>query len=304
MKLRVNPKYNNDFEALLKRYQIEIQKLGDKMKMSGSEHVQSKDLAQVEEENDILAKDLIDRNNEILALKQQEAKLKKRIDSNICVVIMVEYPQNATKKHTKTLTELHLSEGELKRVQNDLDATQKILRQKEKNLEYAKTNVEIIGKNLQETNHEIFEMKENMKGNMSHLQAKQLVWNEIIEDIKNHQKYITLMDEKRIIIEDYEGFILSAKEEGENNSYISKRFTQFVNERMLSALRPIDVVDKVTIIMEISTVVQKEEVRVKAEEYLEVVLKNVDSFNTELNRIVRASLPSCWDFGEVLIKWG
>jgi len=37
--------------------------------MLGSEHVQSKELTQVEEEKDILSKELIDRKNEIVALK-------------------------------------------------------------------------------------------------------------------------------------------------------------------------------------------------------------------------------------------
>jgi len=54
-----------------------------------------------------------------------------------------------------------------------------------------------------------------------------------------------------------------------------------VNERPLSELKPIDVLDKVTTIMDISEVVQKEEARVKVEEYLDVVAKNVDSFNIE-----------------------
>ena len=42
------------------------------------------------------------------------------------------------------------------------------------------------------------------------------------------------MDEHRIVIKDYEFFILSTKEDGEKNSQIAKKFIQFVDERSLS----------------------------------------------------------------------
>lgn len=74
-----------------------------------------------------------------------------------------------------------------------------------------------------------------------------------------------------------------------------------MNERPLGELRPIDVVDIVPTIMEISKVFQKEEAREKVEEYLEVVAKNVNAFNDEFYRIVREGFPSCWDYGGVLI---
>jgi len=109
-------------------------------------------------------------------------------------------------------------------VQNDLDVAKKILTQKEKKLETKEKNSKIIGKNLHGANQDITELKEHLKGNMSLLQAKKLVWDEIIEEMKNHLEYITLTNEHRIFIKDYEGFILLAKEEGENNSKIAKRF--------------------------------------------------------------------------------
>jgi len=62
--------------------------------MIGSEHVQSKKLAQVEEEKEIFSKELIGRNNEIVAMKQHAVGLQKRIDSHICVVIVPEHSQN------------------------------------------------------------------------------------------------------------------------------------------------------------------------------------------------------------------
>ena len=70
VKLGVNPEDKITSEALLQRSQVEIHELRHRVKMLVIEHAQSKELAQVEEEKEILAKELIERNNEIVALKQ------------------------------------------------------------------------------------------------------------------------------------------------------------------------------------------------------------------------------------------
>ena len=119
---------------------------------------------------------------------------------------------------------------------------------------------------------------------MSLLQSKQLIWDEVITKMKNKWEYITSMTEKKNIINDYEFFILPAKEEGEKNVQTTKIFIQYVNEKPLNELRVIDVVDWVSAIMEISKVVQKEEAKAKAEECLEIVLKDVATFDSEFEQ--------------------
>lgn len=47
------------------------------------------------------------------------------------------------------------------------------------------------------------------------------------------------MDEKNIVIKDYEFFILATKEEGENYSQIAKKSIQFVNKKPLNELMTI-----------------------------------------------------------------
>lgn len=103
------------------------------------------------------------------------------------------------------------------------------------------------------------------------------------------------MDEQIILIKDYEFFFLVAKEDGENNSH---KFTQFLNERPLNELRPIDVVNRVFVIMEIYKFFQKEEAIVKFEEFLGVVLKDVVAFNVDFEDIVIEILPNTWDMWE------
>lgn len=68
MKESVNPEDKIAFKSLLQSSQTKIQELRHKIKMSGSDRVQSKELSQVEKQKEILAKELIERNNEIVSL--------------------------------------------------------------------------------------------------------------------------------------------------------------------------------------------------------------------------------------------
>lgn len=56
--------------------------------MSSSEHVQTKGLAQVELEKENLLKELVDKSDEIVALKQKVVKLQTKNSSHVCVVVL------------------------------------------------------------------------------------------------------------------------------------------------------------------------------------------------------------------------
>lgn len=132
-----------------------------------------------------------------------------------------------------------------------------------------------------------------MKGNMSLLEDRQLVWDEIIEEMNLNWDHVTLMHEKKVASRDYRQFIMNAKEEGKNNSQISKRFIFFVSERPTEELRPIDVEDRVSVVMGISKVIFKEEARVRVEQCIRVLQKEVASLNVEFDRVVQDGLPIC-----------
>lgn len=87
------------------------------------------------------------------------------------------------------------------------------------------------------------------------------------------------------------------------NSQITKKFIWFFNERKINELRPIDMVDRVNSIMDISKVILKEEARVKTKECLEVVSKYVADFSDEFERVVLAGLCNCWYFLGELTPW-
>lgn len=141
------------------------------MKILGSEHVQTKELVHIELEKEKLTKELVDRNDEVVDRKIQVVELQEKMNYHVCVVEIPKYPQNPTEHLTKALTELQLSKGELKRVQRYLDFANTRPAQKEKQLEVALTNVEIINKNMQLSAEEVTELKPKLKGNMSLLEA-------------------------------------------------------------------------------------------------------------------------------------
>ena len=54
------------------------------LKILASEHVQSKELAWVEVEKEIMTRDLIDRNNEVVVLNRSErASCRERVSSPV-----------------------------------------------------------------------------------------------------------------------------------------------------------------------------------------------------------------------------
>ena len=143
------------------------------------------------------------------------------------------------------------------------------------------TNAEILNKDLQEAKQQISELKGKLKGNMSLMQAKKLMWDEIIEEIENDWEFITMMHEQKVAVKDFEYSIISTKEDGVKNSQVAQKFIMFVNERKLSEMRPNDLVERVGSSMEITKMIRMEEARVKVEEFLGEVAGKVDVFNQE-----------------------
>lgn len=100
------------------------------------------------------------------------------------------------------------------------------------------------------------------------------------------------MAEKNVVIKDYEFFILPVKEEDGNNVEKTKIFIEYVNQKPLSELISIYLVDRVAAIMEISKMVQKEDAKAKAKECLEKSLKDVVAFDSEFKQRIQVRLQN------------
>jgi len=62
------------------------------------------------------------------------------------------------------------------------------------------------------------------------LQAKQLVWDEIIKEMEKHWEFINMMHEQKLPVKDFEYSIMTTKEDGIKDSQVASKFIKFVNE--------------------------------------------------------------------------
>ena len=79
-----------------------------------------------------------------------------------------------------------MAEKDLKRAQNDLETVTKIMQAKDGEINKYMTD-------CQTTDVEIKSLKEKLKGNISLIQAKDIIWNEIIEEMNAAQGSLTIV---------------------------------------------------------------------------------------------------------------
>ena len=85
---------------------------------------------------------------------------------------------------------------------------------------------------FQTTYDEIKNLKEKLKGNMSLIQAKDIVWNEIIEVMKTVWESLIILSEEKRIITNLQELILANKQKFLNRALWAKRFIDFVNSKI------------------------------------------------------------------------
>jgi len=109
------------------------------------------------------------------------------------------------------MTELK-SEDEIKKMQRNLDGTKQILKITGRELAMAKDTTSKYQNDYQTTCHEIKELKEKVKGNMSLIQAKEIIWNNIIHTVQNIREFMSIVAEEKTIFRDLEGIIAASKQ--------------------------------------------------------------------------------------------
>lgn len=87
-------------------------------------------------------------------------------------------------------------------------------------------------------------MRNRLKENMTLIEAKQLIWDEITSKMKNRWEHITLVVEQKITIKDTEYFIRFTKEEDVKNAITIEKIISYLNENPTNELRILDVSDK------------------------------------------------------------
>lgn len=113
---------------------------------------------------------------------------------------------------------------------------------------------------------------------MSLMEAKQMIWDEIIAEMRSNWEYFMIVNEKKVTVRECRAQLEAGREARARNSLISRKYIQFVNERPAGGLRTIDIVDQSSTVMEVMRMLQKEDARVKAEECLKLVVKGIEAF--------------------------
>jgi len=180
----VNPKHNTIFQALVYHVEYEIQRLRRKLNLSATEHVLAQELAQTEKEKKILTHEMVERNQEVASLKELNVELQQKIDKHVYTIVVQPRPGDPIEKLTRVMTELKISEDELKKLQKNIDDTKVQLKHKERQLNIAREHSTQHDKNSQSACDEVKELKDKLKGNMSLIQMREIIWNYIIQQVK------------------------------------------------------------------------------------------------------------------------
>ena len=90
-----------------------------------------------------------------------------------------------------------MDEHDTKKVRRELETTYKLLNLSEEEARTEKENAKKYQEDLLRTEEEVKRLKEKLKGNMSSIQAREILWDEIIEIIRNIWEFLVIMfDEK------------------------------------------------------------------------------------------------------------
>lgn len=178
-----------------------------------------------------------------------------------------------------------------------------MLETEDKLLKATQASVDQINNKYQMSQDEIKALKNRFKGNMSLIEARKLIWDIVIFEIKKIWENLRLVAKQKVAVKTTEFSILSAKEENAKNANNVEKFIKLINEKSLDELRAIDIIDRTSVIMEISKVIQNKEARDRIEECVSEPAKFVVAYNSNFDQRTRAGLPSCWDFQGHILPW-
>ena len=111
-----------------------------------------------------------------------------------------------------------------------MDNTKYVLANKDKQLESTEESVEQINNKYQVAQDEIKALKKRIKGNMSLIEARRIIWDDIISEIKSIWEHMNLVSKEKVVFKGVEFFILSPKNEDAKNAKTVEKFTRYLNE--------------------------------------------------------------------------
>lgn len=79
---------------------------------------------------------------------------------------------------------------------------------------------------------------------MSLIQAMEILWDEIIEIIKNIWEFLVIMSDEKALVRDMEGEVMKDKQKDLDRSKFAKIMIDFINSKSASELKEHDLPDR------------------------------------------------------------
>lgn len=129
---------------------------------------------------------------------------------------------------------------------------------------------------------------------MSLIHAREIIWNDIIQQAKAIQNHMLVMEEKKMVARDLEIAIASNKYKSKKSAQLAKRRIGFLYDKSYQELREMEIEDKTFIILEINKMVQKNIYKKKVETKVGEIKESMLAFHSNFDKRTRVGFPSGW----------
>lgn len=165
-----------------------------------------------------------------------------------------------------------MAERDQKRAQADLEITTKIIQTTEGEVSKYKMDCQ--------TNHaKIKNLKEKLKGNISLIQAKDIIWNDIIAEMKTIWDFLTIVVEEKSIIKEFEEQVITEKKKIINRAIWARNCINFIDSKKYQELEENEIKDKILYVVEINKMIVKNDCRKSTEKKLIELKGAVNQFD-------------------------
>lgn len=151
------------------------------------------------------------------------------MDTHACTILVQLDSKDPSDKMTRVMIELKISKDEMKKMQKNMDDTKELFKFKERQFTVEKDSASKYQKHDQATYHENKDLREKIKGNMSFIQAREIIWNDIIQKVKAILDYILIIAEDKVIVIDLESIIDARKEKCQRSAQLENKMINFLN---------------------------------------------------------------------------
>ena len=110
------------------------------------------------------------------------------------------------------------------------------------------------------------------------LEARCLIWTYIIEEIQQHWNYLTLMDDKKIVVLLFGVQLQEGHTDGEAKAAMAKKYIQYLDELGPEELLAQGINDPFKRVLEVRRVIEKETARAYTLGCLKLFSRGVEQF--------------------------